>query len=57
MTLHLLPTETVVRELAGASPALTVKWAERGGQAYFPRDLDLQQEGQIGPGKPGDQLA
>jgi predicted alpha/beta-fold hydrolase len=42
----LVPAETVMPALAGASPALSTLWVEPGGHVYFPKRLDL---GQTGP--------
>ena len=44
----LVPADTVVPALAGASNALSVAWVENGGHVYFPKKLDLGQ-----PGPPG----
>lgn len=44
----LVPVDTVVPALAGASRALSVKWVEHGGHIYFPKTLDLGQPGALG---------
>jgi predicted alpha/beta-fold hydrolase len=44
----IVPAETITPALAGASPALSVVWAERGGHVYFPRSIDLGQSGPLG---------
>lgn len=44
----LVPTETIIPALAGASRALSTVWVEPGGHVYFPGRLDLGH-----PGPPG----
>lgn len=44
----LVPAETVIPALAGASRALSVAWVEPGGHVYFPNTLDLGQPGPLG---------
>jgi len=44
----LVPPETVIPALNGASQDLSVAWVEPGGHVYFPSNLDLGQ-----PGPPG----
>jgi predicted alpha/beta-fold hydrolase len=44
----LVPAETVIPALAGASRALSTIWVEPGGHVYFPRSLDLGLPGQLG---------
>lgn len=44
----LVPAETLIPSLAGASRALSVVWVEPGGHIYFPKTLDLGQPGPLG---------
>ncbi len=44
----LVPADTVIPALAGASGALSVAWVEVGGHVYFPKTLDLGQPGPLG---------
>jgi uncharacterized protein len=44
----LVPAETVIPALAGASRALSTMWVEPGGHVYFPKRLDLGQPGPLG---------
>ena len=44
----LVPTETLLPALDGASRALSVAWVEAGGHVYFPKTLDLGQPGPLG---------
>lgn len=44
----LVPTETILPALDGASRALSVAWVEAGGHVYFPKTLDLGQPGPLG---------
>lgn len=44
----LVPEETVIPAIAGASRALFVKWVEPGGHVYFPKGLNLGQPGPLG---------
>jgi len=44
----LVPAETVIPAIAGASRALSTIWVERGGHVYFSKRLNIGQ-----PGPPG----
>lgn len=44
----LVPAETVLPALAGASRALSAVWLDTGGHVYFPKRLDLGQPGPLG---------
>jgi uncharacterized protein len=44
----LVPAETVIPALAGASRALSTLWVEPGGHVYFPKRLNLGQPGPLG---------
>ncbi len=44
----LVPADTIIPALAGASRALSVAWVEAGGHVYFPKTLDLGQPGPLG---------
>ncbi|MFL6275464.1 MAG: alpha/beta fold hydrolase [Blastocatellia bacterium] len=44
----LVPPETVIPAIAGASRALSAIWVEPGGHVYFPKRLDLGQGGPLG---------
>jgi predicted alpha/beta-fold hydrolase len=44
----LVPPETVLPAIDGASRALTIKWVEPGGHVYFPKGLDLGQSSLLG---------
>jgi predicted alpha/beta-fold hydrolase len=44
----LVPPETVIPAIGGASRALSTIWVEPGGHVYFPRRLDLGQPGPLG---------
>ena len=44
----LVPAETLIPSLGGASRALSVAWVEPGGHVYFPKTLDLGQPGPLG---------
>jgi predicted alpha/beta-fold hydrolase len=44
----LVPVETLMPAIAGASPALEVEWVDAGGHVYFPKSLDLGQPGPLG---------
>jgi predicted alpha/beta-fold hydrolase len=44
----LVPTETLISGIAGASSALHVEWIGAGGHVYFPKNLDLGQQGPLG---------
>lgn len=44
----IVPADTVIPALAGASRALSVAWVDAGGHVYFPKTLDLGQSGPLG---------
>ncbi|MFY9553305.1 MAG: alpha/beta fold hydrolase [Blastocatellia bacterium] len=44
----LVPAETLIPSLGGASRALSVAWVAPGGHVYFPKALDLGQPGPLG---------
>jgi len=44
----LVPAETVIPAIAGASHALSTVWVEPGGHVYFPKRLGLGQTGPLG---------